>query len=137
MKLKTLTPTEESLMKILWSLDVFYLKDVLCEHPEPKPHQNTISTYLKLLSEKGFIDHTKEGRIFKYFVKIAHRDYKIFLIEKTIEQHFHENSDEFVHFLLDQNIIRNPRLKEKSINSKKKNKKTKGKGKRKKGKKAW
>ena len=72
MKINSLTSAEENLMKLFWKLDSFYLKDVVQHHPEPKPHQNTISTYLKILVEKEYLSTVKEGRVFKYSVLTTH-----------------------------------------------------------------
>ena len=84
MKINYLTATEENLMKLFWSLNSFYLKDVMEHHPEPKPHQNTISTYLKILVEKGYLTTEKEGRIFKYSVAVPMEDYRNFLLKEGI-----------------------------------------------------
>ena len=43
--LKPLTTGEENLMKVIWDSRKIYLKDILSAYPEPKPHQNTISTF--------------------------------------------------------------------------------------------
>lgn len=59
MSLQTLTHTEEQLMLVLWTMDTFRTKDILKNHPEPVPHPNTISTYLKILKEKHFIESKK------------------------------------------------------------------------------
>ena len=51
MKIHPLTHSEELLMNILWKLNSAYMKDVMDAYPEPKPHQNTISTFMKILVE--------------------------------------------------------------------------------------
>ena len=83
MKINYLTAAEENLMKLFWSLNSFYLKDVMEHHPEPKPHQNTVSTYLKILVEKGYLTTEKEGRIFKYSVAVPMEDYRNFLLKEV------------------------------------------------------
>ncbi len=50
--MKTLTKAEEEVMQVLWKLDKAFLKDIVNEMPEPKPHQNTVATILKILVEK-------------------------------------------------------------------------------------
>ncbi len=76
MKINHLTSAEENFMKLFWKMESFYLKDVMEQHPEPKPHQNTVSTYLKILVEKGYLSTVKEGRIFKYTVLVPLEEYK-------------------------------------------------------------
>ena len=91
MKINHLTSAEENLMKLFWKLDSFYLKDIMEQHPEPKPHQNTVSTYLKILVEKGYLSTAKEGRIFRYTVAVPVEEYKKFLL-KALTNNFFNNS---------------------------------------------
>lgn len=88
MMISPLTAAEENLMKLFWTFDSFYLKDVMEKHPEPKPHQNTVSTYLKILVEKGFLKTEKEGRIFKYSVIVNSEAYRDFLLENLINDYY-------------------------------------------------
>jgi len=105
MKINHLTSAEENLMKLLWDLNSFYLKDVMEKHPEPKPHQNTVSTYLKILLEKGYLSTEKEGRIFKYSVQVPFDEYKKFLLNELSHQFFNDSGKEILEFLFRENMI--------------------------------
>lgn len=105
MKINHLTSAEENLMKLFWKLESFYLKDVMEQHPEPKPHQNTVSTYLKILVEKGYLSTEKEGRIFKYSVIVPFEDYKKFLLKELSHQFFNDSGKEILEFLFNENLI--------------------------------
>lgn len=105
MKIVTLTPIEEQMMQLLWQLNSFYLKEVMIAHPEPKPHQNTVSTYLKILTEKGYLSTEKEGRIFKYSVAIPIEKYREFLVTTVYNSFFKDNGKEIVKILLQQNLV--------------------------------
>jgi predicted transcriptional regulator len=112
MKINHLTSAEENLMKLFWKLESFYLKDIMEQHPEPKPHQNTVSTYLKILVEKGYLSTEKEGRIFKYSVIVPLKEYRKFLL-KELSQHFFDNSGkEILNLLLQEKLISQEDLKE-------------------------
>ncbi|MFY7846403.1 BlaI/MecI/CopY family transcriptional regulator [Chryseobacterium gambrini] len=112
MKINHLTSAEENLMKLFWKLESFYLKDIMEQHPEPKPHQNTVSTYLKILVEKGYLSTEKEGRIFKYSVIVPLEKYRKFLL-KELSQHFFDNSGkEILNLLLQEKLISQEDLKE-------------------------
>ena len=52
---KSLTKAEEQIMQTLWKLKTAYLKDILEALPEPKPHNNTVATLLKILINKASI----------------------------------------------------------------------------------
>lgn len=106
MQITLLTTAEEQLMHLFWKLKTFYLKDVMEQHPEPKPHQNTISTYLKILVEKQFLKTEKEGRIFKYSVVVPIENYRNFLLQNLLVDYFHNQPSEIIKSLLDQKILK-------------------------------
>ena len=105
MHITPLTHTEEQLMQLFWKLQTFYLKDVMREIPEPKPHQNTVSTYLKILAEKEFLKTEKEGRIFRYTVAIPFEKYRLFIFRRMIENYFSGSADEVVKLLAAEQML--------------------------------
>ena len=112
MKINHLTSAEENLMKLFWDLNSFYLKDVMEKHAEPKPHQNTVSTYLKILVEKGYLSTEKEGRIFKYSVVVPFDEYKKFILKELTNNFFNNSGKEILEFLFKENLISQNDLKE-------------------------
>ncbi len=105
MNINSLTTAEEKLMTVLWKLDSFYMKNVMEDHPEPKPHQNTVSTYLKILVEKGFLSTAREGRIFKYTVVIPYEDYRRFLLRNFLSQFCNNSPEELLNLLQEEKIL--------------------------------
>lgn len=143
MKINHLTAVEEHLMKLFWKLGSFYLKDVMEQHPEPKPHQNTVSTYLKILTEKEYLSIQKEGRIFRYTVAIPKENYQKFVLDEILHQLFGSDAEAFQQFLISHYVTQSsdvPRKTEKKQKTKfadavlavKKTKKSKSKRKKKK-----
>lgn len=112
MKINHLTSAEENLMKLFWDLNSFYLKNVMEKHPEPKPHQNTVSTYLKILVEKGYLSTEKEGRIFKYSVIVPFDEYKKFILRELTQNFFNNSGTEILEFLFKENLVSQNDLKE-------------------------
>jgi BlaI family penicillinase repressor len=72
---KPLTKAEEQVMMVLWRLGKGFLKDILEETPEPKPHPNTVATILKILLDKGFVQTEVQGRNNCYRPKISKSEY--------------------------------------------------------------
>lgn len=105
MTYNSLTPVEEKLMLTLWTLDSVLMRDIMQALPDPKPHQNTVSTYLKILVEKGYLKAEKEGRFFRYSPVISYVQYKKFLVDEIILVHFNNESSELLSFLKDHKII--------------------------------
>ena len=89
--MKKLTNKEEEIMQVLWKLKKAFVKEVVADLPDPKPHYNTISTIIRNMEEKGFINHIAYGKTYKYFPKISIEEYKKGYMKKTI-QHYFENS---------------------------------------------
>jgi BlaI family penicillinase repressor len=105
MKITNLTPAEEDIMMTLWKLNSAYQREIIADLPDPKPHQNTVSTYFKILVEKEFLKTEKEGRIFKYIVIIPFEDYQNFKLKLLLKKYFKKNPKDLVERLIELNII--------------------------------
>lgn len=84
--MKELTKAEEQIMQILWKLERAFINDILDLLPAPKPAYNTVSTIVRILEKKGFVDHTAYGKTHEYFPLISKKDYT-----KTYFGHFMKN----------------------------------------------
>ena len=86
--IKSLTKAEEQVMQLLWKLQQGFLKDILENSPEPRPHSNTIATILKILIEKGFVDYEVQGRNNLYKPKISKAEYGKKSINQLVKGYF-------------------------------------------------
>jgi len=100
MKVKELTKAEEQVMQILWQLKEGIVKDVLEKMPEPKPAYNTVSTVIRVLEGKGFIDHKAYGNSHVYFPLISEDEYKKFTFDKMMNNYFSNSYQSLVSFLV-------------------------------------
>ena len=110
MHISPLTNAEEQLMQLFWKMETFHMKDVLENHPEPKPHQNTVSTYLKILVEKKFLKTEKEGRIFLYSIAIPYENYRVFVLKNLIENYFEGSSPDLLKTLMEEKLLKSSEL---------------------------
>jgi len=62
-------------MQILWKLERGLVRDVINELPGPKPAYNTVSTVIRVLEKKGFVDHKAYGNTHEYFPLIKKDEY--------------------------------------------------------------
>ena len=69
--MRELTKAEEQIMQILWTLDEAFVNDIIDKMPEPKPAYNTVSTIVRILEKKGFVDHRAYGKTHQYFPIIS------------------------------------------------------------------
>src|ERR1700712_3431628 len=86
--MKSLTKTEEQIMQVLWKLQQGFLKDILENSPEPKPHSNTVATILKILVEKGFVAYETQGRNNLYKPLISKSEYGRKSINQLVKGYF-------------------------------------------------
>jgi len=72
--MKELTKAEEQVMQILWRIKRGFVNDVLKHFPDPKPAYNTVSTIIRILEKKGFVDHVAYGKTHEYFPQISKKE---------------------------------------------------------------
>lgn len=98
--IKELTKAEEQVMRILWQLKEAIVKDVIDQMPEPKPAYNTVSTVIRVLETKGFVDHKAYGNSYVYFPAISEEVYKNFAFDKVMNNYFSNSYSSLVSFLV-------------------------------------
>lgn len=74
--MNTLTKAEEQVMQILWDEKEGFVKDLLQQFPEPKPAYNTVSTIIRILEKKGFVDHRSFGKSHQYYPLLSREQYR-------------------------------------------------------------
>ena len=105
MRIQPLTKAEEQVMQYLWNVGKGFLKDLLDQFPEPKPHTNTVSTILKVLKEKDFVDYEVHGRQHEYFPLITKEQYSGKSIKSLVKNYFSGSYTNAVSFLVEKNEI--------------------------------
>ena len=73
--------------------------------PEPKLHQNTVATFLKIMVDKGFVEVEAVGRIHKYIPTISKEDYSKKTFTGLVKNYFSGSYKEAVSFLVDENQL--------------------------------
>lgn len=110
--IKELTKAEEQIMLILWELGEALVKDVIEKMPEPKPAYNTVSTVIRVLETKGFINHKAIGNTHIYFPVIQESDYKHFAFDKVMNNYFENSYESLVSFLVKEKSLSKNELDE-------------------------
>lgn len=86
--MQKLAKREEQIMQVFWTIGKAFIKEVIPELPDPKPHYNSVATMVKILEEKGFLDHEIIGNIFQYFPVISKEDYQKHAMKDIVSQYF-------------------------------------------------
>lgn len=103
--MKELTKAEDQVMQILWQLEKAFVKDIIEQMPEPKPAYNTVSTIVRILETKGFIDHTSYGKTHEYFPIISKDKYSTFYLNNMLKGYFNNSFQNLVSFFAKDNKL--------------------------------
>jgi len=96
--MKELTKAEEQIMQELWILEKAFVKEIIDKLPEPKPAYNTVSTIIRILEKKGFVDHYAYGKTHQYFPLVSKTDYTKSYFKNFLSGYFSNSFQEMVSF---------------------------------------
>ena len=96
--MKELTKAEEQVMQILWEIGKGVVKDIIEKMPKPHPAYNTISTIVRILETKGFVDHKAYGKTHEYFPIISKEKYTKFYLNNMIKGYFGGSFNNLISF---------------------------------------
>jgi len=103
--MKHLTNREEEIMELFWEKGALFVKEIIDELEEPKPHYNTISTIVRGLEEKGFVDHEQFGNTYRYFAAITREEFSRNTIKNMVGKYFNKSYTSVVSmFVKEENI---------------------------------
>lgn len=71
-----LTKREDEIMQIIWQLKTAFIRDIITECPEPKPHYNSVATIVKILVKKNVLRSKLTGNIHLYSPVMSFEDYR-------------------------------------------------------------
>ncbi len=89
--MEKLTRKEEEIMELLWKNGPMFVKQLLELYPEPRPHFNTLSTFVRGLEEKGFVEHEALGNTYRYYAAISRDDFKRKTLKGVINKYFNNS----------------------------------------------
>jgi predicted transcriptional regulator len=103
--MKTLTKAEEEIMQVLWRIRGSFLKDITNEMPEPKPHQNTVATILKILVEKKYVGIEVFGRMHRYYPLVEKDDYSKGRVKSLVKRYYEGSFSNIVSSMVKENNL--------------------------------
>ncbi|MCL5129564.1 MULTISPECIES: BlaI/MecI/CopY family transcriptional regulator [unclassified Algibacter] len=110
--MEKLTNKEEEIMHILWTLEKAFVKDVLAEIKNDKPHYNTLSTIIRNLEEKGYVAYNAYGKTHQYYPIVSKEDYRKGFMNTAINNYFNNSYKNMVSFFAKEEKISVDELKE-------------------------
>ncbi len=98
-----LTKAEEQIMQILWEKKKAFVKDIIDEIPKPKPAYNTVSTIIRTLERKKFVNHKSYGNTYQYYPAVEKNDYTKLFMKRVLHNYFDNSLHEMVSFFSREN----------------------------------
>lgn len=93
----TLTEAELPLMNVLWTRGASTVNDVLEALPNDPPlAYSTVLTTLRILEEKGYLKHKKDGRAFLYAPKVPREQAQKSALRQLLSRFFENSAEQLV-----------------------------------------
>lgn len=100
-----LTKAEEEIMQLLWKLEKANVAQIIEKMPSPKPAYNTVSTIVRILENKGFVDYKKVGRGHIYFPVVEKETYTNATMNKLLNNYFNGSMKSMLSFFVKKNDL--------------------------------
>ena len=89
--MERITGKEEEIMEFFWKEGPLFVKQILEYYDEPRPHINTLSTIVRNLEEKGYLDHRAYGNSYQYYAVISQDEFKKKTLRNVISKYFNNS----------------------------------------------
>lgn len=92
-------------MQVIWKLEEAFLRDILNEIPNPKPHQNTVATIIKILVDKGFVGIEVFGRMHRYYPLVSKDVYSRGRVKSLVKKYYEGSFSNIVSSMVKENNL--------------------------------
>ena len=103
--MQKLTKVEEEIMQIIWEIEPCLVSDIITKIGEPKPPHSTISSIVRILEKKDFVNHKAYGRTHEYFSLVSKKEYSKTSLKSLVKNYFSGSMDELVSFMVKENDL--------------------------------
>ena len=110
--MKRLTKAEEEIMQLFWDHGPSTVSGLIEHMGTPKPPHSSISSIVRILEKKDFVDHKAYGRTYEYFPIVEKSTYSKFSLKRLVSHYFEGSMNELVSFLVKEDDISIHDLKE-------------------------
>lgn len=107
-----LTEKEEEVMRHYWSKGCMTVREVVDCYDEPRPHFNTISTYVHILETKGYLCREKRGAALHFGPAVSMDEYRKHTVKSLISKFFDDSYKNVVSAFVKEEAISADELRE-------------------------
>ncbi len=98
--LQQLTRVEEEVMQYIWGLGECLVSDIIKAMGKSEIPHSTISSVVRILEKKEYVDHKTFGKTHLYFPLVAKESYAQNNVDKLVAHYFDNSASELVSFLV-------------------------------------
>lgn len=109
---KNLPTKKKRLCTFYGSSKKAFVKDIMEEITDDKPHYNTLSTIVRNLEEKGYVGYNAYGKTHQYFPIVKIEDYRKTFMNTAIDNYFNSSYKNLVSFFAEEEKISAAELRE-------------------------
>jgi predicted transcriptional regulator len=109
--MKKLTQKEEEILNIFWERGPMFVKELKEMYSEQNLHYNTLSTMVRAIEEKGYIDHEQFGNTHRYFAVVSKEDYRKSTLGSVVKKYFDNSYKNVVSLLVEEDDLSLEELK--------------------------
>jgi len=95
-----LTKAEEEVMHIIWQMERCLVRDIIEHLGDPDIPHSTVSSVVRILEKKGFVDHKAYGKTHEYFPVISKEEYAKQGVSSLMNKYFGGSPKQLVSFLV-------------------------------------
>lgn len=86
-----ITEKEEEILQLFWRHGPMCVRELVELYPEPRPHFNTISTFVRTLEKKGMVAHTETSGAYQYYAVAKMEDFRRKTFGNFIKNYFNNS----------------------------------------------
>lgn len=112
-KTKKLTEKEAEIMERLWADGPMTVRELLERYDDPRPHFNTVSTIVRILVDKGFVEHVgQKNGAYLYGASVKSADFGRRSLAQVVKSYFNNSYSSVVSALVKEEKISVEELRE-------------------------
>lgn len=107
-----LTEKEEEVMRRFWSKGGMTVREAVECYDDPRPHFNTVSTYVHILETKGYLQRERRGASLCYIPAIGIDEYRRHTLKSVISKFFDDSYRNIISAFVKEEALSVDELKE-------------------------